>query len=100
LPLDQDEGRGYLVFWGVWEKGDDACVAFDTRPKSASIKKKKKYTKYMKQQKTKRGRTERGVKKMRSAAGCKVNLQTKHSNRVSGPGCPKNRVGFEFESRG
>jgi len=54
----------------------------------------------MKQQKTKRGRTERGVKKMRSAAGCKVNLQTKHSNRVSGPGCPKNRVGFEFESRG
>jgi len=54
----------------------------------------------MKQQKTKRGRTERGVKKMRSAAGCKVNLQTKHSNRVSGPGCPKNRVGFEFESWG
>jgi len=40
LPLDQDEGRGYLVFWGGWEKGDDACVAFDTRPKSASIKKK------------------------------------------------------------
>jgi len=40
LPLDQDEGRGYLVFWGVWENGDDACVAFDTRPKSASIKKK------------------------------------------------------------